>query len=197
MKLITSLSDSHVSWACLEDHNKRLWKEENKKVDVGGDVGAGLIVALRLQNTFHIFGSIPIGHMHTKDVQCAFWVFSGTSDESHWQYTVSQEKGGTTIVFCSLMCINIMQRHFATILFTFLTLIYLCPDCMHFFLEYRPPEHTKNFFAHVVPRTFQNHIMCNLFLCNHIILYRVIFKWRCFHISTDRNIISDSDFFFL
>lgn len=65
-----------------------------------------------------------------------------------------------------------------------------------FFLEYRTPEHTKNFSAHVVPRTFQNHIMCNLFLCNHIILYRVIFKWRCFHISTDRNIISDSDFFF-
>lgn len=48
MKLITSLSDSHVSWACLEDHNKSLCeKEENKKVDVGGDVGVGLIVALR------------------------------------------------------------------------------------------------------------------------------------------------------
>lgn len=44
MKLITSLSDSHVSWACLEDHNKS--EEENKKEDVGGDVGAGLIVAL-------------------------------------------------------------------------------------------------------------------------------------------------------
>lgn len=47
MKLITSLSDSHVSWACFEDHNKSLCVgEENKKVNVGGDVGVGLIVAL-------------------------------------------------------------------------------------------------------------------------------------------------------
>lgn len=48
MKLITSLSDSHVSWACLEDHNKSVCERKRiKKVGVGGDVGAGLIVALR------------------------------------------------------------------------------------------------------------------------------------------------------
>lgn len=44
---------------------------------------------------FHIFGLIPTGHMHTKDVQYAFLVFWGTFDESRLQRAVvCQEKWG-------------------------------------------------------------------------------------------------------
>lgn len=48
MKLINSLSDSHVSWACLEDRNKSVCERKRiQKVDAGRDVEVGLIVALR------------------------------------------------------------------------------------------------------------------------------------------------------